>query len=48
MKHYRKCDDCEVRLELVKVIGNYYYFRCPDCGKTTIDTIYKEGGESET
>ena len=42
MKHYRKCDECGVRLELVKVIGNYYYFRCPDCLKTTIFTDYEK------
>jgi len=35
----RRCDECGVKLELVKILGNKYYFCCPACGLIIVFTL---------
>lgn len=39
MEYRRRCEECGIRLELVRILGDKYHFRCNKCGKVVIFTL---------
>jgi len=40
MEYRRRCETCNIQIELVRVLGNYYHFQCPNCRKVIIFSVY--------